>query len=139
MTSPPGQYYVKRRILSVQEAIREAPQTYWISIHTMGISRLHWMAPTGMVLGLAVGILLAAGHHLFYASLSGTEAPTGTLFSVIGADVSRQQLNTAVGTAFAFLVKSALMITVSIAFAQAFWRAIRTSKRGPTLGSLDKT
>ncbi|KAK5155826.1 hypothetical protein LTS14_005392 [Recurvomyces mirabilis] len=97
------------------------------------------MAPTGMVLGLVVGILLAAGHHLFYASLSGTEAPTGTLFSVIGADVSRRQLNTAVGTAFAFLVKSALMITVSIAFAQAFWRAIRTSKRGPTLGSLDKT
>lgn len=79
---------------------------------------------------------MAMGHHLFYASLNGREAPTQT-WTIVDTDISRQQLNTAVGTAFAFVVKSALCIAVSLAFVQAFWRAVQTSKKGPTLASLD--
>ena len=103
-----------------------------------GASRIHWVAPVGMVGALFVGLLFALGHHLFYSSLAGHPAPTGT-YKIIGTDISRQQLNTAVGTAFGFLVKSFLMITISIAFIQAFWRAARTAKKGTTLASLDST
>ena len=91
-----------------------------------------------MGMSLLIGLMFAVGHHLFYNSLAGTAAPTGS-FTIIGTDISRQQLNTAVGTAFAVLVKSFLTITVTIAFVQAFWRAARTSKKGPTLAGLDST
>lgn len=103
-----------------------------------GFGRVHWVPPVGMIAGLCVGSLLAIGHHLFYSSLHGTRAPTGT-FRVVGANVSRQQLNTAVGTAFGFIVKSFLTLTVSIAFVQTFWRAARSSRKGHTLPSLDRT
>lgn len=101
-----------------------------------GVSRIHWLLPVGMVGALFVGFLFALGHHLFYASLAGTPAPTGT-YDIVGASISQQQLNTAVGTAFGFLVKSFLIITISIAFIQAFWRAARAAKKGSTLSSLD--
>lgn len=101
-------------------------------------SRIHWVAPAVMTSALFVGFLFALGHHLFYASLAGHKAPTGT-YNIAGASISRQQLHTAVGTAFGFLVKSFLMITISIAFVQAFWRAVRTSRTGSTLRSLDST
>lgn len=101
-----------------------------------GATRIHWMAPATMVGAVTAGMLFAMGHHLFYASLAESKAPNKS-YSIMGADVSRQQLNTAVGTAFGFLVKSFLTIAVSIAFVQALWRVIRVSKEGSTLASLD--
>ncbi|KAK5727108.1 hypothetical protein LTR15_003000 [Elasticomyces elasticus] len=103
-----------------------------------GFLQIHYVAPLSMVGALLAGFVLALGHHLFYASLAGTVAPTGT-YDIAGANISKQQLNTAVGTAFGFLVKSCLTITTSIAFVQAFWRAIWTSRKGPTIASLDST
>lgn len=99
---------------------------------------VHWLTPAAMVGALFAGFLCALGHHLFYASLAGSPAPT-ELYEIAGASISRQQLNTAVGTAFGFLVKSLLTITIATAFVQAFWRAIRMSAHGPTLKSLDTT
>ena len=103
-----------------------------------GTSHIHYAAPLSMVSALLAGFLFALGHHIFYASLAGTVAPTWTL-QIAGADISRQQLNTAAGTAFGFLVKSCLTVTTSIAFVQAFWRAARTSRKGLTLDSPDGT
>lgn len=97
---------------------------------------MHWLIPALMLGSLFAGFFCALGHHLFYASLAGSAAPTGQ-YEIAGASISIQQLNTAVGTAFGFLVKSMLTITIGTAFVQAFWRAARTSVKGPTLGSLD--
>jgi hypothetical protein len=58
------------------------------------------------MIGLPIlGVLLAAGHHLFYSSLNDTETPNNF----------KQQLNIAYGTAFAFLAKSALIAAVASA------------------------
>lgn len=73
---------------------------------------------------------------MFYASLAGTPAPTG-LYEIAGASISRQQMNTAAGTAFGFLVKSLLTMAIGTAFVQAFWYSLRTSCEGPILKSLD--
>ncbi|TKA57864.1 hypothetical protein B0A55_12513 [Friedmanniomyces simplex] len=91
-----------------------------------------------MLLALVSGALLATGHHLFYQSLAGGRAPTGT-YKIAGANVSKQQFNTTVGTAFAFLVKALLALAVGVAYTQAFWRAAKTSKNGLTLSNLDTT
>jgi hypothetical protein len=99
---------------------------------------IHWVTPVIMTSAFFAAVMLALGHHLFYASLAGSEAPTGA-YSIVGADIPRQQLKTGVGTALAFLVKSFLSTTVSVASIQAFWRAACTSRKGPTIASLDST
>ncbi|KAL9032237.1 MAG: hypothetical protein Q9180_006614 [Flavoplaca navasiana] len=101
--------------------------------------QIHWFAPSLMVASLLVGILLAVGHHLFYASLDRQRAVT-TLenYGFLGMQVSIQQINTAVGTAFAFLVKACLMLSVSIAYFQiSMWSVGNYAKRGTQLVHLD--
>lgn len=98
--------------------------------------QIYWVTPIAMLLALLVGFLVALGHHLFYSSLAGKPAPTGA-YSIAGTNISKQQFNTAVGTAFAFLVKAALAIAVGISYIQAFWHSARVSKKGATLASLD--
>ena len=100
--------------------------------------RIHWLAPVSMLAALTAGILLALGHHLFYRRLNGTETPTDDLrFGSLS--YSKQQLNIQVGTAFAFLVKASLVVSVSIAYAQVFWGAFPRSYHGkpPTLSNVD--
>jgi len=99
-------------------------------------SGVHWLAPTVMLLALLSGTLLALGHHLFYQSLAGRPAPNGA-YSIAGTNVSRQQFNTAVGTAFAFLVKALLALAVGLAYTQAFWRAAQVAEGGIGLAGLD--
>jgi hypothetical protein len=60
----------------------------------------------------------SAGNHLFYSSLNGTAAPE----SIIIGSVSYQEANTAIGTAFACIVKSFLGFAVATAFVQVFWK-----------------
>ena len=98
-------------------------------------SGIPWQAPATIVLSLTVGILLAIGHHLFYSSLHGREA-VGNGYKILGADVSPQQLYVAIGTAFAFLVKAALITAVSTAYLQLLWRALLRAA-GSSLGDLD--
>lgn len=94
----------------------------------------HWLAPVSMLAALAGGVVLAGGHHLFYRHLEGRAASTGNVF---GSSISMQQANIAIGTAFAFLVKSALVFAMSIAFAQLFWREARHAVESPSLARLD--
>lgn len=99
-------------------------------------TKIHWAVPATTLSSLLVGVALALGHHLFYATLDGRSAPTDS-YVVVGANISRQQLNTAVGTAFAFLVKAALALSVGISYTQIFWRRVKESRRGWTLGDID--
>ncbi|KAK8070585.1 hypothetical protein PG997_010788 [Apiospora hydei] len=93
----------------------------------------YWWTPFLMVASFFVGVMFAIGHHLFYASLNAS--PTqGADFVFLGASYSSQQFNLAVGTAFAFLVKAALVFSVSIAYIQLFWRQLKynTEKGQPS-------
>lgn len=101
--------------------------------------QIHWSAPSLTVASLIVGFLFALGHHLFYASLDRQRAAT-TLegYGILGMHVSIQQINTAVGTAFAFLVRACLMLSISIAYFQIFmWSVGSHEKKGTQLVHLD--
>lgn len=99
---------------------------------------IDYVAPTCMLASLLVAVAAAIGHHFFYSSLDGTIAPD-TAHAVFGASVSKQQFNIAVGTALAFCFKAALVLSVSIAFIQAFWQTVKTTRRSRVvqLGQLD--
>jgi hypothetical protein len=69
-----------------------------------------------MILSFIAGALFILGHHLFYQSLH--HKPTSNA-------VFQQQINTGIGTAFAFIVKMFLVISVGTGFWQIFWLQIR--------------
>lgn len=99
-------------------------------------SSVPWQAPTTIIFSLIAGLLLAVGHHLFYNRLHGQQAsPDG--FKILGSHVSPQQLNIAIGTAIAYLVKTFLVLALSTAYLQLLWRALLKATRGSTLGDLD--
>ena len=98
-----------------------------------------WLSsPVLMIGSLVAGVFLALGHHLFYASLAGTDAPTGS-YRIAGSMIPKQRFNTAVGTAFAFLVRAALTVAVGIAYTQMYWRSARTARKGQKLSTMDTT
>ena len=100
--------------------------------------KIHWLAPGSMLGGLLAGIVFALAHHLFYNSLEGKAALGGRDYRFLGTDVSQQQTNIAIGTAFAFLSKASLVWAASVAYVQLFWRNLVSQKRAaPTLGRLD--
>ncbi|EXJ79163.1 hypothetical protein A1O3_08664 [Capronia epimyces CBS 606.96] len=81
-------------------------------------NHVHWKAPTLMLFPTAVGIGLALGQHFFYQHLDGRATDgSDTKFS--------QALNTGIGTAFAFLVRSFLVLAMGTAYAQLFWQRLR--------------
>lgn len=119
-----------------------------INITTIGPGRdtmlkdhqIHWFGPVSMLLGSFAGIAFSLGHHFFYNSLHGEEIPSGN-YNVGERDsgISRQQTNVAVGTALAFAVKTCLVLAVSTAYAQLFWRSLnrQTSSKAFTLQNID--
>ena len=70
-----------------------------------------------MLVTFATGVAFAIGHHFFYQSLDGTQVDNATF---------DQQINTAVGTAFTFLVRSFLTVAVGVAFVQVLWRRLKS-------------
>ncbi|RFU27250.1 hypothetical protein B7463_g9088, partial [Scytalidium lignicola] len=82
-------------------------------------------------MALIAGILLAMGHHLFYQNLEGRIVGTGNVI----AGVSKQQLNFALGTMFAFLVNSLLVLAVYTSYIQVAWKAIK--KEETLLSTID--
>ena len=101
--------------------------------------RIHWWTPSMMFLSLIFGVLFALGHHFFYNSLVNKPTSTGD-YTVMGTQHPGQQLNIAIGTAFAFLVKAAFVLAVSTAYYQVFWKMAKQDpkfKKPPTLGRLD--
>lgn len=99
---------------------------------------IHWFTPTCMLGYLIAGALFATGHHLFYLRLNGTEVSTTPY---LGLPVSHQEVSIAIGTAFAFLAKAALVLAMSLAYVQLFWHEAKPprSRKAPTLGALDWT
>jgi hypothetical protein len=79
--------------------------------------QIHWFGITSMSVSLLAGIGFALGQHFFYTSLHGKQVPQGN-YEMVDVDfgVSEQQVNTAIGTAFAFAVKSCLVLAVSTAY-----------------------
>ena len=104
----------------------------------MASGKIHWLAPTAMLVALVCAAFLALGHHYFYASLENRPTPAGS-YHVVGRTISKQQLNIAVGSAFAFLVKASLAVAVATSYMQTFWRAMKRMKNPPTLVELDCT
>jgi len=101
--------------------------------------QIYWTAPSLMFASLVVGTLFALCHHLFYASLDRKHASTSLDgYDVFGTHVSVQQFNTAVGTAFAFLVRACLMLSISIAYFQILiWSIGKHETKGTKLVHLD--
>lgn len=79
-----------------------------------------------MAIMLLFGAAFAVGHHSFYNSLSGKSPPNVVYFSGFAGGLTGQQINLAVGSAFAFFVSSALGVVVTTAANQALWVAVRT-------------
>ena len=98
---------------------------------------IHWLAPTIMSASFLAGLAFAVAHHVFYASLSGRLVPTGSYHAVPGISLAKQQVNTAVGTGFALLVRIFLSIALTTAFTQVFWRSISHTRRQPELTEID--
>lgn len=88
---------------------------------------ISWTTPASMLASLLAGVVFALAHHILYSRLAGTTASASN-FNVAGYQVSQQQINTASGTALAFLTKVCLVLAISIAYTQAFWRAIGRSR-----------
>ncbi|KAK5681585.1 hypothetical protein LTS10_006118 [Elasticomyces elasticus] len=115
---------------------RQAPhQSMWTN---WTVGTVHLAAPTVMIAALLCGFLFALGHHLLYRGLAG-RAVADQDWVALGASVSTQQINIAAGTALAFLAKASLVLAVSTAYTQAFWRAakVQESKKIMTLTQLD--
>jgi hypothetical protein len=98
--------------------------------------RIHWRAPTFTVLFLISGIIFSIGHHLFYRSLAGTPA-SNEGYNIYTTVVSKQQLNIAAGTAFAFVVKATLVAAITATYIQLFWREIAHRTKSIPLESID--
>lgn len=99
-----------------------------VSSITMHAHRnIGWTTPASMLASLLAGALFALAHHILYSKLAGTTAASGN-YNIAGYDVSQQQINIASGNALAFLAKACLVLAVSIAYTQAFWKAVGRSK-----------
>jgi hypothetical protein len=68
-----------------------------------------------IILAFVAGLTFALGHHAFYDHLDG-QSVDGRLFD--------QQINLAVGQAFAFLVRASLVISVGASYWQVFWGTV---------------
>jgi len=102
--------------------------------------RIHWFGPVSMLAALFAGIGFALGHHFFYGRLDGKEIPAGNYtMGDYNSGISRQQSNTAVGTALAFAVKTCLVLAVSTAYVQLFWKSLiqQSSSQSYNLQSID--
>ena len=102
-------------------------------------NQIYFLSPISRIVALALGVVFAVAHHVFYLHLDGREADTGGYVIAGMFELSRQHLNNNAGIAFAFLVKAFLTTAVSIAFVQAFWRAllVDSSTRAPKLDVVD--
>ena len=98
-----------------------------------------YYAAYSAVFFFVLGVLFALGHHLFYRSLVNQTTETDD-YTIMGSHYSGQQLNIAVGTAFAFLVKASFVLAASVPYHQLFWRVAKQASAiedRPTLARLD--
>ena len=91
---------------------------------------IHWKAPVTMFAAWLLGIGLVCGHHFFNLRLDGQDVLTTNIEShgLLKFHISIQGINTSVGTALAFMVKTCFALAASIAYTQIIWHAIKRSK-----------
>lgn len=99
---------------------------------------IHWLVPATMLGSLVAGVFFAVGHHYFYFSLAGHEAPLGD-YHLGMFTYSKQEANIQIGTALAFLAKAALAVAIVTAYVQLFWHTTLHLgvEHGLPLGHLD--
>ena len=68
-----------------------------------------------MLLSLLAGVALTVGHHFFYARFDGLQVDNVSM---------SQTWIIRIGTGFAFVVKTLLVVATSIAFVQQQWLAL---------------
>lgn len=78
--------------------------------------RARWRKIWYMAGSLAVGIVLAVGHDIFYRYLAGRRVDA----------ILSQTWVTNIGTAFAFLFRMFLVISAGIAFVQLQWKTMKS-------------
>ncbi|KAG9853152.1 alcohol oxidase, partial [Aureobasidium melanogenum] len=88
---------------------------------------LHWRALCILYGSLLASIAFAVGHHFHYQSLAGQPVSTANDLAIgTWAGVSSQKFNTAVGNTFASLFRTFLSITVTTAYCQIVWHALKS-------------
>jgi hypothetical protein len=106
--------------------------------HSSNGTSISWPVIITALVAFLTGVLAAIAHHLFYQSLDGQPAPAlDQRYRILWGSVSKQEINVAGGTAFAFLVKAALGTAISTAYVQLFWRALMRSDSKKTLSNVD--
>jgi hypothetical protein len=102
-------------------------------------TNVYQWTPFLLFASLLVEVPFALGHHLFYRSLVDQPTSTGS-YSIAGTLYPGQQVNIAIGTAFAFLAKAVFVFAVSTAYYQLFWRRFKQDaviSRPPTLARIN--
>jgi hypothetical protein len=89
------------------------------------LNRLHPQVPGLMTGGLVAAALLAIGHHLFYRSLDR---------QIVGSS-TQQAWMIRIGTGLAILAKALLTASMTFAYTQLMWHALRS--RTVTLKGVD--
>ncbi|KAH0171297.1 hypothetical protein KCU67_g2249, partial [Aureobasidium melanogenum] len=87
---------------------------------------LHWRALCILYGSLLASIAFSVGHHLYYQSLN-NQIVSIEIELAIGpwAGVQSQKFNTAVGTTLASFFRTFLSITVTTAYCQIVWHALK--------------
>lgn len=80
--------------------------------------KVHWQAPTTIILTFTAGLAFALGHHVLYQSLDGQP---------VDHHLFDQQTNLAAGQALAFLVRACLVVAVGLSYWQVFWGTVLRS------------
>ncbi|KAI0411708.1 hypothetical protein F5X98DRAFT_356691 [Xylaria grammica] len=97
--------------------------------------KMLWRAPASILGGLLAGVLISVGHHLYYVSIEGSSSEGDRI--IAGYRLSNQSFSTAVGTAFAFVVRAFLLFAVGAAYVQVFWQAATHARKANTLEQID--
>lgn len=93
-------------------------------------SDVHWKAPVTIVVTFILGLLFAIGHHVFYHDLDGKLVDSNDrLFG--------QQINISIGTAFAFLFRACLSVSIGATYWQVFWRQMLRKGKSLPVAQLD--
>jgi len=76
-----------------------------------------WLVPALMGISILSATLLALAHHLFYTYLDG---------GIVGSN-QQQQWFLRIGTALAFVIKSLMTASVTLAYVQLLWRTLKSA------------
>lgn len=94
---------------------------------------VNWKAPFKMIGLLLLGVAVALGHHYYYHYLDTKEVSTNNS----KWNFKSQQWELRYGTAFAFLAKTFLAASISVAYQQHIWTTMRSKRI--TVSGLDAT